>query len=555
VPGRLLPLLLLLLLGCPGPTPNDDDATSSDDDDSSSIDDDDDLTPPPPSDCLGARPEDELILTDVAAEAGVQGITRNMAMAAEDWDGDGDVDLFLTGGSPARLYLNQGDGTFAQLPDPPDVEQGTGASTPDYDGDGDPDLYVSCGQWGFGCTGRLFRNDGADGEGLPVFVDVTGLVGLLDEEPSGFGGNWADFDGDGDLDLLQTSKQLPMDLAPPEDLLYRNDGGVFVEVGGAAGLASVDDHHMGVWLDFDEDGHADVFAPAHGGPNQLFRNQGDGSFVEVTPAEMIDPDIAFAAAAADVDNDGHVDLLANARWRPETGDDVLHGLWLSDGAAGWTDARQTTGFNDPGLSSSNIETMGMHVVDLDQDGYLEVIFGTGDPGQAEVNAMGSFLPDGEGGVLWLDRSELIDQAPEPADGLPPYPYRSHGMVAFDYDEDGDVDLFMGNGGGEVLEPVRLWRNDSPGSNRWIRVALDGEVPGGVGARVRVADGPEGLSSWAVHRFAWRTAGFNSTLPRTLRIGLGRCDGPYHVTVTWADRSTTVVDGALGEERITIVQDG
>ena len=506
-----------------------------------------------PCDFLAQPPD--LALEDVAAEAGVQELVVNMGIGAEDWDGDGDVDALLAGAQPPTpMFINAGDGTFDVMPDPPRTSQGTGVASPDFDGDGDPDLYLSCGQWTFGCSNKLFRNDGVDGDGWPLFVDVTNQVGLEDDAPSNFGGTWADYDLDGDLDLFQATKAIGGG-APPEDLLYRNDDGVFVEVGAQAGLDTPTHSHMGGWLDYDEDGWADLYVPTLDGPNHLFHNAGDGTFVEVTTPALAEPMSAFGVIPADFDNDGHIDLLVNGRHDEQIGLIEDHGLFLGDGAGGWTDASFTTGLNDPGDPSTHIETMGFQSADLDLDGYLEVIFGAGDPDAGAVNGLGSFRPDGQGGVTWLDRTDLIDVAPE-QDGLPDYPYRTHGMAVFDHDGDGLPDLMMGNGGGNFSGPVRLWRNTTPDPGAWVRIRLVGTSsnPDGVGARIRIADGPEGASTWAVHRFNWPTTGFNSSRPRTLRIGTGRCVGPHHVTVTWPDGSLQEVDGVQVGELTTVVED-
>jgi len=502
---------------------------------------------------VGGAPQ-ELALADAAPEAGVQELVANMGIGAEDWDDDGDIDVMLTGASqPTPLYLNAGNGTFVGASSPPTVQEGTGVSMPDYDGDGDPDLYLSCGQWTFGCSNRLYRNDGPGDDGQPDFVDVTEEAGLHDTAPSNFGGVWADYDLDGDLDLFQATKAIGAG-APPEDLLYRNDGGVFVEVGAEAGIDSPTHSHQAAWLDFDEDGFADLYVPTLDGPNHLFHNSGDGTFEEVTTDALAEPMSAFGVIADDFDNDGHIDLMVNGRSDAWIGMVEEHGLFFGDGAGGWTDASLTIGLNAPGDPSTLVETMGFQAADLDLDGYLEVVFGSGDPEAGAVNSMGTFVSDGEGGVRWEDRSWLID-VPPVGEGLPDYPYRTHGMAAFDYDGDDLPDLMMGNGGGGHSGPIRLWRNASPDPGGQVRIRLVGtrSNPDGVGARVRVSDGPEGDSSWEVYRFNWPTSGFNSSRPRVLRIGTGRCPGPHHVTVTWPDGGRQVVEGAPGGELTTIVE--
>ena len=262
---------------------------------------------------------------------------------------------------------------------------------------------------------------------------------------------------------------------------------------------------------------------------------------------------------ADFDQDGIDDLLVSGR--TQTGNGVpqveQHGLFISDGVGGMEDWSLGTGLNDEGDSATGIGTMGLQVGDLDLDGYPEVVFGTGDPSSGERNAMGSFVPDGDG-LLWVDRTDLIDSAGQgTGPGMPPYPFRTHGMVMADLDGDFDVDLYMGNGGGPEAEPNQLWDNRTAVRNHALRVELRGSTANsrGIGARVRVSDGPEGESTWAAWRTIQATSGFNSSRPATTTIGLGHCAGPYHVTVDWPGGDVQELDGVeeLGET-LVIEQD-
>jgi hypothetical protein len=556
VPLRALPCISLLLLAgaCTAP------ATSE-------VPDDVDPTPEPVdyAGCLLPLEESPAWdLVDIALEAGVQDrFARNIGVAAQDFDQDGDLDLFLANGSdPSQLFLAQDDGTFVAQPTPPTSGDDEGVSSVDYDNDGDQDLYLACGSWNGACSNRLFRNDGLDADGRLQFVDVSVSSGIAAFSTPTFGGTWADYDNDGDLDLFQPSKLLPGGGAPPSrDLLFRNEGdGTFTEVAEEAGLAAESDGHPSTWLDYDEDGRPDLFLTVHNGENRLFHNEGDGTFTDQTPDVLRLPMLSFASLAADFNNDGHIDLLVSGRTNPGSGSmgEELHGLFLGDGAGGWTDMSLGTGLNGPGDSATFIPTMGLQALDLDLDGFPEVLFGNGSPDAGAVNAFGSFVPTKDGGLRWIDRTAEIEGAAMDDGEFPApeaYPYRTHGMAFFDYDGDGDIDLYMGNGGGPFMEPNRLFRNDSELGHHRLSVELRGtESPrDGTGARVRLADGPTGASTWEVYRWALPTSGFNSSQPTRLLIGTGRCPGPYHVEVRWPGGAFQVLEQVSAESDILIVE--
>jgi hypothetical protein len=523
-----------------------------------------DPTPTPtvtgPEGCdVTMTPALDLVLVDRAADLGVQDAGGvNNGLAAEDFDGDGDIDLLLANPGPRHeMLLQQDDGTFERHPDGPSIHDAPAASAVDYDNDGDIDLYLNCGMWDFGCASRLFRNDGLDGDGRPQYTDVTEDVGLFDPDVSNFGGAWADFDLDGDLDLFQGCKSLrKAPDVPSADQLWRNDDGVFVDVAAEAGLDREVDSHQAVWLDHDSDGWPDLFVPVLAGPNLLYRNNRDGTFDDVTPNAMAQPINAFAALAADYNQDGHIDIFVSGR------SELLgnfteyeeHGLFINDGAGGWLDWTMGTGLNEDGDGATHIGTMGLQGGDLDLDGYPEVAFGTGDPMSGERNALGSFVPDGDG-LLWVDRTDLIDSAGQATgNGMPPYPFRTHGMAMVDLDGDFDVDLYMGNGGGPASEPNQLWNNETVARNHALRISLEGTTSNarGIGARIRVANGPEDDSSWAVYRTVQATSGFNSSRPATVTVGLGHCEGPYHVTVSWPGGDDQVLEDVEEIDDTTVI---
>ena len=510
--------------------------------------------------------------TDVAGQLGLQDVEdRNRSVAAADFDGDGRIDLMLGNpGDSVRLYRGGPDATFVeQTQGVPSTGWDAGLSAADYDNDGDPDLFIACGGFTATCTNGLFRNDGLNADGDVVFTDVTASVeGMAQRGSANKGGAWADYDADGDLDLFVSTKDLslhwvdgqptpgggdfsitggpplPDFTASTEDRLYRNDGEAgFADVSELAGLALDGNLHRSVWLDADGDGDPDLWVTGFLATSRLMRNDGDGTFTDITASIPPGPLENFSSVAQDYNNDGHIDILAAnafqgqgcffpAEWAP-------HALLLGDGEGGFTDAALRSELSDAADQTTPFPTMGLQTEDLDGDGWLEVIFGHGNPnvGGSVPNQLLSALPGGQDGVVFEERSDVIQTRAILPDGTTgKMGNRSHGIAVFDYDGDGDHDLFIGNGGvyDDQFEPNRLFRNDSPCRYPYVELDFqlgDGVNRDGVGALVRLSDGPPGDSTWQVVRMQRRSSGFNSSRQRTLRLYAGDHAGPYHVTVT------------------------
>src|SRR2546425_12176637 len=270
--------------------------------------------------------------TDVTAKAGIRGAMRGMGLAVGDYDNDGRPDLYVAGYGAPHLWHNNGDGTFtdatarAGLAPPP--RWGTSAAFFDYDGDGRLDLYVAsyltfdpegtfpCDMIGGrpvcsidrfrGASGVLYRNNG-DG----TFTDVTARAGVSRPGAKGLGVVAADFDNDGRIDLFQANDTAPNDL-------FRNRGdGTFVDVALEAEVAFDPSGRalgaMGVDVD-DHDGFLDLFVTNFSNQaNQLFRSNRDGTFRDVAGslglAAVSLPMSGFGVRFLDYDDDGRVDLV------------------------------------------------------------------------------------------------------------------------------------------------------------------------------------------------------------------------------------------------------
>ena len=456
--------------------------------------------------------------------------------ALVDVDGDGDLDAYLVqsgrlparGAQPApgnRLYLNRGDGTFAEasdIGDGADAGYGMGVAAGDYDDDGDVDLYVTN-------TGpnALLRNDG-NGR----FANVAASAGVADP---GWGSAAAflDLDADGDLDLfvvnyINWSPGIERDCyyrgaptycapttynAPAPDKLYRNDGdGTFSDVTVPAGLAAAYGNGLGVvGADFDRDGRIDVFVANDRNVNQLWMNQGDLHFRDLAAdwgSAVDEHGVAKAGmgvAAADVDDDGDSDLLV-VNFEGETDSFFRNeGAWFSDQTA-------AVGL---GATSGRHTRFGVALSDFDNDGLLDLYEANG-----KVDGDPSAAPDpfAEPNVLYRGRASvrgLSDGAYRleamGSGAAEPLVHTSRGVAIGDVDDDGGLDLLVVNRDG----PAYLLMNRAPRGN-WVRfrvLTASGRDAHGATVSARVGER-------RVHRDVQPAASYFASNDPRVHFGLG-----------------------------------
>lgn len=266
-------------------------------------------------------------------------------ITAVDFDNDGFSDLFIPDGEESRLFRNAGDGTFEDVTKQSGLAGLDGVSVgvfADYDNDGDKDCFISR-------TFRhnqLFRNDG-NGH----FSDVTESSGI-GEDCCTTVASWADYDNDGDLDLyvgryLDPRIDIPTTFYARNgepNQLYRNNGdGTFTNVTTQAGVGEIGLCLGTVFGDYNDDGRPDLYVVNDFGRNTLYRNNGDGTFTDVTvESNTLSYGAGMNATFGDYDNDGRLDLyVTNIRsdyaWFAEYPtirrymyNSFSQGVWLTD---------------------------------------------------------------------------------------------------------------------------------------------------------------------------------------------------------------------------------
>ena len=469
-----------------------------------------------------------VVFTDVARQAGVTPVIvsgsreKNYILEVNgsgacwlDFNKDGYSDLYLVNGAtleqlqgkemPARarnyLFRNNGDGTFTDVTlaaGVPGKGWGFGCVVADYDNDGNADLFVT----NFG-PNILYRNNG-DG----TFTDATAAAGLAQAGRWHTGAAFGDYDGDGYVDLY-VAAYLDFDVRnPPKpggcsyhglavkacgprgfrgapDSLYRNNGdGTFTDVTVAAGVEDRE-RYFGfavVFDDFDNDGRPDIFVANDSNPNYLYHNRGDGTFREigVTAGVAYSADgkehSGMGAAVGDYDNNGLMDLFITAFA------DDNYALFRNDGNNVFTDVSYPSGVAEPTIPWLGWATF---FLDYDNDGHRDLFV---------VN--GHVYPEIDGFRKESYRQPLqvlanlgngkFREATADA-GLARIPRRSgRGAASCDYDNDGDIDAVVSN----IDDRPMLLRNDGGNRANWIEFEMAGTASNrsGIGARVKVVAG-------------------------------------------------------------------
>jgi len=398
----------------------------------------------------------------------------------------------------------------------------------DIDGDGDRDVYlVDRG------PNRLFRNRG-DG----VFEDVTRLAGVGDSR-FGVGATFLDVDLDGDLDLYVTNyleydeRQTahfapdgypgPLTYNPQSDVLYLNRGdGTFIDASAAAGLSDLRGRGMSLAAaDFDEDGDTDVFVANDATGNFLLVNDGRGGFSEqgliagVAMGQNGEQTAAMAADVGDVDGDGYMDLAVS---------DTSYGALYRRVRPGlFQDAVMGSGL---GRITGQYVSWGQNLIDYDNDGLLDLFVVNG--GMHHLVGWEDLLLRNVGEGRFEDAS---------ASGGSYFTTRQVGRASVrgDYDNDGDLDLFLTTLQGRPF----LLRNDTPPSRAWITLDLVGrDSRDPFGARVELHAG--GRTRVAELRCPSAYLGQND--PR-LHFGLGEgVESVERIRILWPDGTEqTLVD--------------
>jgi len=522
--------------------------------------------------------------TDIAKEAGLRepivygGLdVKNYivevvgaGVAFIDYDNDGWMDLLVLNGTKIegdppgatnRLYKNNRDGTFTDVTAKAGLTRAgwaSGVTVADYDNDGFDDIFIT--YYGHNV---LYRNNGNG-----TFSDVTKKAGLWQPEVRyGSGCTWVDYDRDGHLDLFvanylsTTLDKLPKPGTNPDctwkgvavncgprglptgfvQLFHNNGDGTFTEVSKQSGVASSSGSYpmTCVAADYDNDGWPDIYVACDSTPSWLFRNQHDGTFRE----EALERGIALSedgmeqagmgVGVGDFDLDGNLDIF-----KTNFSDDT-NVLYHNDGKGNFDDLTIRAGL---GVETRYVG-WGAGIVDLDNDGLpdLFVVTGTVYP---EVEKKLPTYPFRTPRLLFRNLGdgrfeELIEEAGPGMSDV----HSSRGCAFGDFDNDGDIDALVWN----MNEPPSLLRNDLSGNGHWLKVQLVGvrSNRSAIGARVTARYGNRLQAQELTAQ-----SSFYSVNDRRLHFGLG-AETIVQLAIRWPNGTIETISNVAANQLVVV----
>ena len=460
-------------------------------------------------------------------------------------------------GEPPRnaLYRNNGDSTFTDVAiaaGVADTGYGMGCAVGDYDNDGFSDLYVT----NFGAN-VFFRNNG-DG----TFTDVTTQTGTGDTR-WGTSCAFIDYDNNGFLDLYVTnyvkyaieSDQVCMDkgvrvycdprLYEEElDILYHNNGdGTFTDMTESAGFSGATGRGLAIaWGDYDDDGDMDVYIANDADQNFLYRNNGDGTFTDVSLTAGVgfsedgDAENGMGADFGDYDNDGYLDLVVT------NFQDQTNTLYHNEGGGLFSDVSYASKI---GTISLPYLAWGVSFCDYDNDGYQDLFIANG---HLHENVQ-AFNPTGfyeQPNLLFLNnRDGTFDEVGDSSGSGLRLEKVSRGFAYSDYDNDGDLDLFVTN----LKGTPDLLRNGG-NQNTWLTLKLIGTRSNrdAIGARVKVTTG-----NLIQIREVRSGSSYLSQNDMRLHFGLGKHRQIDRIEIRWPSGLGEHLEGVKPNQNLTLVE--
>ncbi len=470
--------------------------------------------------------------SNVALDLGLDVEGRAGGVVMDDLDNDDDLDLIVSSMSvrdQIRFFRNNGDGTFTERTQESGLVGelgGLNMVSADYDNDGDLDFMILRGGWmgkGGHYPNSLIRNNGNG-----TFDDVTEEAGMLSFHPTQTA-TWFDYNNDGWLDLFIANETVQQDVAQPCEMYRNNKDGTFTDVAAQCGVAFVGMFKAVASADYNNDGRHDLYLSWRGHDNLLLRNDGSTEkgawkFTEVAKeAGVTQPFYSFPTWFFDFDNDGWQDLFISGYGINNVGDIAADYMGLQTPAERvrlFRNNRDGT-FKDVTREAKLLKvlhSMGSNFGDLDNDGFLDLYLGTGDPELTTVipnrmfrNAGGKFFQDVTTG------------------GGFGHVQKGHGIAFGDIDQDGDQDIYEVMGGAFEGDSARSVLYENPGhGNNWITLKLEGTKSNrsAIGARIQITAG---------ERMIYKTVGTGGSFgcsPLRQEIGLGQEKEIKNIEITW-----------------------
>lgn len=491
-------------------------------------------------------------------------------VAVLDYDNDGNPDIFFTNGADIetlkktvpkysnRLFRNNGDGTFSDVTDKAGLA-GSGydvaVAIGDYDNDGYEDLFVA------GVHRNTLYHNNRDG----TFSDVTEKAGLANPDPDfgplwSTGAAWVDVNNDGLLDLFVVNYMRwdvhkepnckygdrheychPKFYKPlPNQLFINNGNGTFTDVSAKAGIRSHLGKGMGAAIaDYDGDGLPDIFVTNDKLFNFLFHNKGNGRFEEVAfetgvaLSEHGDAISGMGVDFRDLNNDGWPDIALVAL-QSET-----FPIYQNDRHGQFTDVTAKSGM---ALLSNAMSGYSPNIADFDNDGWKDIFVSRGDvqsPLMADTRQVAQYNTVFRNltGTTWSALTEKAGFTAQP-------PRRHRGAAVGDFNHDGKLDIVVT----ALSAPAELWINDGPSGNHWLGLALQGTKSNrdAIGARVRVV-----AAGRVQFNHVTTASGYASSSAGPLHFGLGAAKMADEIEIRWPSGIVQKLRNVQGDQILRI----
>lgn len=474
--------------------------------------------------------------TEIAESAGLDHISLAGGSIADDFDGDGLIDIMVSSwglDNQLHYFKNMGNRGFEDQTESANLIGITGGLNMvhgDYNNDGWVDVFVLRGGW-FGEDGNhpnsLLKNNGNG-----TFTDVTISTSIYSEHPTQTA-SWGDFNNDGWLDLFIGNENTGGSNHISE--LYQNNGdGTFFEVAQAHNINAIGFIKAVIWGDINNDGFLDLYISRLGESNLLFQNSGPENnyhFKEISKKSGVtEPLNSFPAWFWDFNNDGWEDIWVSG-YDNSSGHVAMDYLGLKhDGESPRLYQNNKDGTFTDVTKKANLDhpllTMGSNFGDLNNDGFLDFYAGTGDPDYRSIQPNRMFLNN---------RGESFDDVT--FHGRFGHLQKGHGVSFADFDRDGDLDIHAVLGGayeGSVYQNA-LFENPGGWKTHWIGISLRGNKTNklALGARIEIVL----KNGSSIFRTVSSGGSFGGN-PFDQMIGLGKNGNIKTINIFWPGSGTT-----------------